>query len=372
MATFLSRLHDIIISKITMGVLLIKHSKKLSLFLIYLMLLASFIFILPGCGGGGGGASSSGDSGESGGANNPPAENSATPDSTPTQTPSASQTPEPGNKGALIMITMPDHSATAVIAGVCDYPGEDNDLRYIAKDALDFKNALTGSSFWNGANIDIQNDIHVTKSKIFDAVAAARENTADDGLFIFFYSGHGTNVGSTGYIIPYDGAESYSNMISEYDLRDWLESFPALSKKYVALDACYSGNFIEKSILKSDLLKAKFMKVKGSDETYNSEKMVRSLVDSSNTYVFTSSKGSEVSWESYAMQNSVFVHYLCEGLGAGFTMGPADFNRNNAITAEEINLYVPIRVNNYVINSSGYYTQQPQSYDDCPGELRIK
>lgn len=345
-----------------------KKYKKFSLFIFTLVILSAFVLILSGCGGGGNGGGGGG-----GSSDNPPA-NSSTPDATPPQTPPDSVPPAPDNKGALITITMPDHSATAVLVGICDYPGEENDLRFTAKDALDFKNSLIGSPSWSGANVDIQNNIQVTKEKILAAVSAAKNNTADNGLFIFLYSGHGTNSGSTGYIIPYDGAYGYSWMISENELRNWLDSFPSSSKKYVLLDACYTGSFIDKSAgLKSTLLKNKFMKMNASSDNYTSEKFVKSLVGSSNTYVMTSSKESETSFESYDLQSSVFVYYVCEGLGSGSTNGPADANSNNIITAAELSSYVPSRVNNYVVNSSYYYyTQQPQSYNNCDSDIIIK
>lgn len=348
-----------------------KKYKKFSLFVFTLVILSAFVLILSGCGGGGGGGNGGGGGGGSSD-NTPPS--SSNPGTQPDQIPSVSATPEPANKGALITITMPDHSATAVIAGVCDYPGEENDLTYIAKDALDFKNSLIGSPAWSGATVDVQNNIHVTKDKILAAVDVAKSNTANNGLFIFFYSGHGTNSGSTGYIIPYDGAYGYSWMISENELRSLLDGFPSASKKYVLLDACYTGSFIDKSAgLKSTLLKNKFIKMNSSIDNYTSEKFAKSLVGLSNTYVMTSSKGSETSFESYYLQNSVFVYYICEGLGSGSTNGPADANSNGVITAAELSSYVPSRVNNYVVNSSYYYyTQQPQSYNNCSSDIIIK
>lgn len=349
-----------------------KRSKRfpIAIFLILVLLLLA-PFVLTSCGGGGGGTGGGGGNGGSTPDNSPPV---STNPSTSNDEPNPSQTPEPANKGALIVISMPDRSAYAVIAGPCDYPGEENDLTYTAGDALDFKDTLLNSGSWNGAQVIVQNNVHVTKSMIQQAVANGKNNLADGGLFVFFYSGHGTNTGGNGYIIPYDGGISSSNMISQYELRSWINDLPMAAKKYVLIDSCFSGLFIGKSVYSPNTyMKAKYMPVNGSGSAYKSEDFSKSLVGLPNTYVMTSSKGSELSWESGYLQNGVFVYYLCEGLSSGSAIGPADSNSNGTITAEELSQYVPGRTNNYVVNGTYWqYTQQPQTYDNVSGDLPVK
>jgi len=270
------------------------------------------------------------------------------------------------NKGALITITKPDGSAIAVLAGVTDYPGTVNDLNYTANDAIDLRDALNGSGFWAGAAISTQNNVNVTKAMIQDAVTTAKNNIAVDGLFVFMYSGHGTSSGSTGYLVPYDGVNDVSKRISEDELKTWLDAFNSNVKKYVLLDSCYSGSFIDKSLNIVSGLKAKVFITKDTNPYYSAEKFAKSLVSASNTCAMTASKGSELSWETSLFQNGVFMHYVTQGLGSGGTIGPADANSSSTITAEEMGAYTPALVTAYVAS------QNPQIYDNYPGEMRVK
>lgn len=290
--------------------------------------------------------------------------------------PSPTQTASPPNKGVLITISMPDNSAYAVIACPTDYPGGNNDLRYTADDGIDLKNSLAGSAFWAGASVNIQNDAHITKAMIQEAVNNARLTVANNGLFIFFYSGHGTNSGTTGYMIPYDGISGTANRISQDDLRNWLDEFPASVKKYVLIDACNSGYFIDKKLKDANrmiYMKPKFVEIEGFDPNYKGENFAKSITGSPNTYVMTASRGNQLSWEIGAeIQNGIFTYYLCRGLGAGATIGPVDADANNAVTAEELTVYVPPPVSAYITANNPGYDQNPQSYDNYDGDMRVK
>lgn len=334
-------------------------------FYVSLIICVLAIFTSVSCGGGGGGGSSS--------VSLPVPVSVAAPDSAPTPTPA--KTASPPNKGVLITISMPDNSAYAVIACPTDYPGDNNDLRYTADDGIDLKNVLIGSAFWNNANVNIQSDVHVTKSVIQEAVNNARAALADDGLFIFFYSGHGTNSGTTAYIIPYDGISDVSKRISQDDLRAWLNEFSAAVKKYVLIDACNSGYFIDKKLKGPDTvyMKPKLVKVEGFDPNYKGENFAKSIVGSPNTYVMTASRGNQLSWEiGGAIQNGIFSYYLCHGLGIGAAIGPADADASDTIMAEELTVYAPPLVSAYVTANVSSDDQNPQSYDNYPGNMRIK
>lgn len=312
----------------------------------YVFIIICFLFstALIGCGGGGGGG---------GGGSSSPA-------------PAPAPTPTPADKGALITITMADGSAVAVLAGPTEYPGG-NSLNYTANDALDSRNSLVGSALWAGATVVTQDNVDVTKAMIQNAVTAAKNNIAADGLFLFMFSGHGTSSGDTGYILPYDGITDASKRISENELQGWLEEFPAGAKKYVLLDACYSGSFIDKDLKLMPDLKPKALKLDRFNPYYPAEKFVKSLVGVTNTYAMTASKGTELSYESDALQNGIFIYYVTQGLGLGATIGPADVNpTDGTITAEKLTVYVPPLVAAFKPG------QNPQSYDNYAGDMRVK
>jgi len=313
-------------------------------FFAFLIICVLIFFTLIGCGGGGGGSSGGGSS---------PA-------------PAPTPTPTPADKGELITITMPDGSAVAVIAGVTEYP-EGYSLSYTANDALDLRNSLVGSALWAGATVVSNSDVDVTRAMIENAVTDAKNNIAADGLFLFMFSGHGGSSEETGYLIPYDGITDASKRISENDLQSWLEAFPAGAKKYVLIDSCYSGLFIDKDLENYFGLKPKTIQFKDSNPYYSADKFIKSLVGVANTYAMTASRGNELSYETSTLQNGVFMYYVVQGLGEGATIGPADVGpTDGTITAEKLTVYVPPLVTSYIAS------QHPQSYDNYEENMRVK
>lgn len=319
-----------------------KKYKLYALFVICLII----IFSSLSCGGGGGGGGSS---------------------SSPAPAPTPTPTPTPADKGAVITITMGNGSVVAVFAGVADYPESVYDLNYTANDAIDLRDSLVGSALWNGAVVSTQDNIQVTKAMIQNAVTAAKNSTANDGLFIFMYSGHGSHSGNTGYLMPYDSIDDATKRISEDELKSWIDEFPAGSKKYILLDCCYSGLFIDKSLELYLGLKQKTIPIKDSNNFYSADKFAKSLVGAQNTYAMTASSGTELSYESAALQNSIFIYYVIQGLGSGATIGPADIApTDGTITAEKLTVYVPPLVTAFKPG------QNPQSYDNYEDNMRVK
>lgn len=262
--------------------------------------------------------------------------------STKPAAPAETPTPEPGNNGVLITMAMPDNSAIAVLAGPTDYPGGSYDLDYPANDAIDLKDSLVNSNLWNGANIFFENDIHVTKEKIHTAIINAKNNINNNGLFIFLYSGHGSNLGKTGYLVPYDGINSSSERISQTELKAWLLEFPVSVKKVVFIDSCYSGLFIGQKAFKTPAGKIKFAALPGSDPSFEGD-FVENLTGVSNLVCISASAGGELAQESSILQNGVFTYYIVEGLSYGEAIGPADFNNSNDISIEEVHSYTAPR-----------------------------
>ncbi|MFH1453008.1 MAG: caspase family protein [Armatimonadota bacterium] len=324
------------------------------------LLFLCLVFVLPGCGGGSGGGGGGGGGGSS-------SDNTTTDDTASPAEPEVTVTPEPANKGALITVTMPDNSAVAVFAGVTDYPEGEYDLNYTANDAIDFKNALIGNELWNGASVSVQNNVQVTKSMIRNAVESAKNRINSDGLFIFMYSGHGTSSGTTGYIVPYDALIDLDNLISEDELKSWLGEFASNVKKYVVIDSCYSGEFIDK---KADIkgscvdIKAKFVKIPGFDGKYDNDKFAKSLSSVSNISVLTACSRDEISYEYGPVQNGLLIYAVDHALWPGSVIGPSDEEGDNVIYTNELGDYAKAFVPAMISS------QNPQSYESC--QMKIK
>lgn len=354
--------------------------KKVKFYAFLLICLFAITASLSCSGGGGGGGVSS-----TAPAASPVSEAGPAPAPAPAPVYAPIQYADTTNKGIIITIATPGNTAIAVLVGPREYPAGYS-LNYTVNDADVVRLSLVGSAFWAGSTVTFtQSNVRVTKAMIVDAINNAKANLANNGLFVFFFSGHGTNSSGLGYIIPYDGISGLgafvaANAISENDLRAILDEFTADvpgSIKYVLIDSCNSGLFIDKSMLPPELpgyirMTPKFIEVKGSDPNYDGEQFAKSVVGSADTYMMTASKGSEVSWESSGLQNGVFAYFLCKGLGQGATIGPASSDGGNTITAEDLTVYAPDLVNNYITTNKPGYTQQPQSYDNVAGTLRVK
>lgn len=77
-------------------------------------------------------------------------------------------------------------SRYAVVVGISDYPGEENDLNYCDNDAADMDTALT--TIYGFTNVALLTNLSATR----DAILTAIDNIPmDAGEVVFFFSGHG-------------------------------------------------------------------------------------------------------------------------------------------------------------------------------------
>ena len=132
--------------------------------------------------------------------------------------------------------------------GVDTYAQPDWQLRYAAKDAKSFAEALklVGSPLFSKVEVKTLLDAEVTERSIaaeFDRLAATVK--ARD-VFVLFLGGHGRSIAGEGWFyIPQDfdlakGHTIEKDTIGPGKLRDWLAKVPA-EKSLVVLDACESG-----------------------------------------------------------------------------------------------------------------------------------
>lgn len=321
------------------------------------LLLVTFIItlaLLYGCGGGG-----------VNGPNIPPnLPIPAAPAMTPV--PSATSTPEPSptQSGAR------DISLYAVVVGISAYPWP-NTLTYPAQDARNFYNALRQSPLWSGAFVATIYDNDATKANIKKYMDNAAARLREDGTFVFFYSGHGYNTGGMGYLVPVE-TQVVSDMITEDEMQSWLGALPSASKKYVALDSCFSGLFIDKSFYyKKDYdIKPKFFNLKGSDDNFKGDFITKSISSIQNMVAVTGSAGSESSYETTELQSGVMTYYLVMGLGNGASIGDASVDGRKTITAQDSYNYAAPLVSRW--SSSNGVSQHLQIRDNYTSGLVIK
>ncbi len=112
--------------------------------------------------------------------------------------------------------------AYALIIGVADYPGADNDLSYTDDDANDVYDMLVYDYNFKPSNIIRLIDSSATKSAISAALDQMASVITPNDIFFFYYSGHGganiVNGGSVSYTInsPHPYPNDYDNYWSIY------------------------------------------------------------------------------------------------------------------------------------------------------------
>lgn len=144
----------------------------------------------------------------------------------------------------------------AIVYGVADYDGTDNDLDWSDDDALDLAAMLDGQGYnvlpWT------RTDSAANKTNLLLDIAAVAAAAQEQDLFVFYYSGHGgqglPGAESSGsdsltewiYLygsIPAVGGPIYSETFSDDQLAAAFAPIAA-RKKVIIIDACNSGGFI--------------------------------------------------------------------------------------------------------------------------------
>lgn len=106
--------------------------------------------------------------------------------------------------------------AYAIIVGIADYPGYDNDLSYCDNDARDVYDMLVDDYNFKPENIILLQDFEATKNALSNAFEQIETQIDSDDLFFFYYSGHGgvvtENAGTYSYSI--NSPHPYTNNLN--------------------------------------------------------------------------------------------------------------------------------------------------------------
>jgi len=199
-----------------------------------------------------------------------------------------------------------DGEKYALLIGVADY----RLMRPLSKSTVDATDlhGLLDQCGYAKANMRLLLDTHATKSSINEALDNLARRTNDQDTVVLFFSGHGVQrVGGFEpgeYICPAtaDATSLHATAISNQELTLALGAIRA-RRVVLFLDACHSGGVGEPKD------PALAMQAGLSEETYTQLSAV-----GMGRVVIASCKPDEVSWELKHMRNSLFSHYLLEGL----------------------------------------------------------
>lgn len=144
----------------------------------------------------------------------------------------------------------------AVVVGIADYPGEEEDLTGPRQDAAMFREVLIAKYGFKEQNIVTLTDRNGSRDQIINAFRRFLAQAGPNGTVVFYYSGHGTqldeNVGLTGADDPEeDGkdeaiyvwgntAEEKGSLILDDEL-GILANEQGAGRVMLVLDACFSG-----------------------------------------------------------------------------------------------------------------------------------
>ena len=275
----------------------------------------------------------------------------------------------------------------AVIVGIEDYESM-TDLSYTIDDAEDMRDVLLSYGNWNDSNIQFLTDVDASKSGIYVAIEnmAKNKNADADDVYLFFFSGHGSNIPDDDgdevdsydeVICPYDATYittedlkklEKETVISDDELGTWLSA--CSGNIVVILDTCMSGGFATKGaegtiktvpnpqVPKDAIAKKHFGE--GLVEHLKQRPISRDL-NETGYVVLMACEEDKSAYESRRLKNGVFTYYIVEGL-----WGPADASGDNNVSAEEDFYYAEPLVLSYRPTN-----QAPQIWDGFTGDLML-
>ncbi|NJL26962.1 MAG: caspase family protein [Thermoanaerobaculia bacterium] len=205
-------------------------------------------------------------------------------------------------------------------------------LQFAAKDARDLAAVLTDPRYgrFDPANVTLLTDEHATRANILNALQDLFLKAAEDDLVLLYVSSHGSprreesGLSGVGYIVTYDTALS-NIWVDALDYQSF-SSRAALIKarrKVAFLDTCYSGQASRPG--------EKALTIEASGVGAETAKL---FLSGEGTYVITSSKADERSFESEALANSYFTHHLIAALKR--SEAPATLQEIFAALAREV------------------------------------
>jgi len=267
-----------------------------------------------------------------------------------------------------------DYDKYAIVYGVSDYsPAGYTDLSSTDDDAMDINDLLISQGFQVVLRVTTEdvtpiNEAHDTNLIGDFNYAATSANLDKDDLFIFYFSGHGTQLdpGSSEQTPGTDDMDEAIVLVNQAlddivyftddELANLVRTIPC-ARKVVILDACYSGGVISNS-LEADAIPPNYSEdgSNGLFETlgnaiylYSNFQDYGSDIPPSLALVIAASGEQDVAYETDG--NGVMTFYLLESASNG------DLNRDGYVTVSEAYFYIYRNIDehfNMVYGPSGY------------------
>jgi uncharacterized caspase-like protein len=217
--------------------------------------------------------------------------------------------------------------------GVSDYGDKARNLRlnFAHRDAQDVASALLNTQE-GGLYAEVKpiflHDGEADKHGIADALAAVDRNmssSAGQDLAVVLFSGHGAMIDNQFYLVPY-GADSSTmarlkaDAIPAAEFKSEIEKLAQHGRVLVLLDACRSAGLIG-----------------GPANALPAADALRSIMNTGNVTVLTSSTADKVSREDEKWGHGAFTKALLDALSASDEI---DTNHDGVISMSELTAYV--------------------------------
>lgn len=213
------------------------------------------------------------------------------------------------------MAALPSHvrQKYALVVGIGRFKdGSIPRLQYAAKDAKDVAALLADPRHGNfdPANITLLTDEQATRAAILNAMQQIFLQAREEDLVVTYVSSHGSpaeverGLGGIGYIVTYD-ANVKNLWVDGLEYKDFAKKTMMIKarRKVTFLDTCFSGEASKRG--------EKALAIEGVGVDEGTAKM---FLSGEGTFVITSSRANERSWESDRIQNSYFTYYLIDAL----------------------------------------------------------
>jgi WD40 repeat protein len=199
----------------------------------------------------------------------------------------------------------------AVVAGVSDYRGDALDLRFAAKDAEDFANALklAGTRFLGAERTHVTHLPNARRAELLDALSAIEANSSD--ILVLYLAGHGVTHGDRFYYLTADAqtadltdtALRDTTAISSAQLTAAINASPAL-KQVLILDTCASGKLVRDLGLKRAIPSSQV-------------RALERVKDRTGMFVLAGCAADKVSYEATRFGQGLLTYSLLLGMKAG-------------------------------------------------------
>jgi len=194
----------------------------------------------------------------------------------------------------------------ALLIGIAKY----HNLTRLTKtttDAQDLRDLLAQSGYYSAGNLVLLLDEDATKGAIDESLDWLARHAGSNDTVLIFFSGHGTQrIGGLNpgeYLCPVEADlhDLYTTAISGAEFTRAMRAIRA-ARVAVFLDACHSGGVGEPKDADGQI-------IPGLSEALHDR-----LAEGRGRVIIASCRPDEVSWAFSDMHNSLFTHYLLEGL----------------------------------------------------------